>query len=603
MYSSFGVSNYTILLGVPERLEQHADRVVFMAQEMVDCLRSINARESTRFQVRMGVHTGAVLSGVIGASKFIYDVWSDDVQIAAKMESTGQPDRVHLTRATADELTTGLFRLTPSPSIVLDDASGNAIETFFLDDDYDESKAAGFLQRSARQTPVPDLRRVSIESEDDDGSQYSYVDVTHSMILDQPTDEIITDMTSQMRELAERSMNPWRLVFRDKSLEADYRRKVRRGIGTFLFSMCLMLANYTVVIIATGLVYGVDADNVLYFIFWPAAAVMFLMVLLMWLSRRHGAMLSPRFLTMAGLASRWMNYTVIGIICLCLMFSSANTDFDEREDPLYIAVVVYLVLWNSTVLTLVHSFYLNLTILLLCAIFLILAGTLIPQVYMPLMDDFVPLTIIVMVGVMMANYSNEYLLRENFIVRRELNAQIHRYAQLQKSSEALLLSIFPASVAERLKTSPSAVIAERMDAIAILFASIINFSVLRQRVGPVSATRILNQIVCEFDRLADESNVEKIKTHGTTYMAIAGLGTTDPQQTAKNLAKFALSLQKAAQIISTRLEFDFVMKIGLNIGVVVGGVIGRRKFSFDLWGDAVNVASRMVLYLLCSLSC
>lgn len=168
-------------------------------------------------------------------------------------------------------------------------------------------------------------------------------------------------------------------------------------------------------------------------------------------------------------------------------------------------------------------------------------------------------------------------------------ADKHKMLQLeQEKSERLLLNILPKPVAERLKQSPE-VIAERFEEVTVLFVDIVGFTSLSAQISPEELVGLLNQVFSMFDGLAGKHGLEKIKTIGDAYMAVAGLPTPRPDH-AEAVANMALELQgKIAAIAGERLQ----VRIGIHSGPVVAGVIGKKKFSYDLWGDTVNTASRM----------
>ena len=131
----------------------------------------------------------------------------------------------------------------------------------------------------------------------------------------------------------------------------------------------------------------------------------------------------------------------------------------------------------------------------------------------------------------------------------------------------------------------------------ILFASICNFSDFLNRVEYEEAMWVLNDIVCLFDELCDKYNVEKIKTNGPYYMAATGLELPDDdlgEQAAIDMCRFALAMHAVLEKYNADHDKHFQLRIGINHGPCVSGVIGKKKFSFDIWGDSVNVASRMV---------
>ncbi len=161
----------------------------------------------------------------------------------------------------------------------------------------------------------------------------------------------------------------------------------------------------------------------------------------------------------------------------------------------------------------------------------------------------------------------------------------------QKQSERLLLNILPLSIAERLKQDTSA-IAEHFDEVTILFADIVGFTPLSTRIKPAELVNLLNEIFSTFDELTEKHGLEKIKTIGDAYMVVGGLPIPKPDH-AEAVAQMALDMQKAIAHFQAKYSEQLQIRIGINTGSVVAGVIGTKKFIYDLWGDAVNVASRM----------
>lgn len=159
-------------------------------------------------------------------------------------------------------------------------------------------------------------------------------------------------------------------------------------------------------------------------------------------------------------------------------------------------------------------------------------------------------------------------------------------------SESLLLNILPKQIAERLKQT-SGMIADDHEEVAIMFADIVDFTTLSGRLPPAELVDLLNNVFNACDELADKYGVEKIKTIGDAYMVVAGVPMAlDRPETI--LAHMALDMIQAVSKFKLPGTNDPVLlRIGINSGRVVAGVIGRRKFAYDLWGDAVNVAARM----------
>lgn len=161
----------------------------------------------------------------------------------------------------------------------------------------------------------------------------------------------------------------------------------------------------------------------------------------------------------------------------------------------------------------------------------------------------------------------------------------------QERSERLLLNILPVSIAEQLKQDAKSV-AYRFDEATILFADIVNFTQLAGAMQPTELVDLLNEIFSTFDHLAERHRLEKIKTIGDAYMVVGGIPNPIPNHT-EAIAEMALDMQAAIAQFKRQDQSPFSLRIGIDTGPVVAGVIGIRKFSYDLWGDAVNVASRM----------
>ncbi len=174
----------------------------------------------------------------------------------------------------------------------------------------------------------------------------------------------------------------------------------------------------------------------------------------------------------------------------------------------------------------------------------------------------------------------------SFVRQREI-AQRALDAELAKS-EALLLNILPAPIAERLKAG-EAVIADAYDSVTVLFADVAGFTPFAARTPPSQVIELLNTLFSAFDDLADRHGLEKIKTIGDAYMVVGGLPQPRPDH-AEAVAGMALEMLDAGSSIAAK---GLNLRIGMDLGPVTAGVIGRRKFAYDLWGDAVNTASRM----------
>jgi class 3 adenylate cyclase/ligand-binding sensor domain-containing protein len=159
-------------------------------------------------------------------------------------------------------------------------------------------------------------------------------------------------------------------------------------------------------------------------------------------------------------------------------------------------------------------------------------------------------------------------------------------------SERLLRNILPVSIADRLKEPKAATVADRFDEATVLFSDIVGFTAITSHESPEDIVTALNDLVSRFDIRAEQCGVEKIKTIGDAYMAVCGVPVPNEDHAAV-MVRFARGMYHDLAEYNKTAKIPFKIRIGLNSGPVIAGVIGRNKFIYDLWGDTVNVASRM----------
>ena len=178
-----------------------------------------------------------------------------------------------------------------------------------------------------------------------------------------------------------------------------------------------------------------------------------------------------------------------------------------------------------------------------------------------------------------------------FALRDTARAEAVMEAQYERS-EALLANILPASIAERLKEPERNVIADKYDEASVLFADIAGFTERASSSAPADLVRFLNHVYSAFDALVDKHGLEKIKVSGDSYMVVSGVPQPRPDH-VQALADFALDMADVAAGLKDPHGHPVPLRVGLATGPVVAGVVGSRRFFYDVWGDAVNVASRM----------
>ena len=186
------------------------------------------------------------------------------------------------------------------------------------------------------------------------------------------------------------------------------------------------------------------------------------------------------------------------------------------------------------------------------------------------------------IGMISAYYTKQFV-RRDFVQRLMLD-------EARERSDTLLYNILPISVADRLKRGE--LVADSFSDASILFADIVDFTLWSSNRKPQEVLTALNIIFSRFDALVDEYDLEKVKTVGDAYMVVSGVP-TPRKDNVRVIAEMALSMQKVCAELRSQGDLPFSIRVGIHCGPVVAGVIGNKKIIYDLWGDTVNVASRM----------
>jgi adenylate cyclase len=178
-----------------------------------------------------------------------------------------------------------------------------------------------------------------------------------------------------------------------------------------------------------------------------------------------------------------------------------------------------------------------------------------------------------------------------YALRDTQRAETVMEAEFQRS-EALLANMLPGSIAERLKSADRNVIADKYDEASVLFADIVDFTQRASSTAPADLVQFLDRLYTAFDELVDKHGLEKIKVSGDSYMVVSGVPRARPDH-AFALADFAIDMANVAAALDDPHGQAVPLRMGMACGPVVAGVVGSRRFFYDVWGDAVNVASRM----------
>jgi len=177
-------------------------------------------------------------------------------------------------------------------------------------------------------------------------------------------------------------------------------------------------------------------------------------------------------------------------------------------------------------------------------------------------------------------------------IKDQLDQQHQLLAEEQKKSERVLLNVLPSSIATRLKNDHEGLIADGHADVTVMFADLVNFTQLTESLSPEQMVGLLNTIFSGFDQLCEKYGLEKIKTIGDAYMAVGGLNQVNSNYT-NDIANLALEMRDYVIKHPSLSPFKLNIHSGIATGPVVAGVIGTKRFIYDLWGDTVNVASRL----------
>jgi len=196
------------------------------------------------------------------------------------------------------------------------------------------------------------------------------------------------------------------------------------------------------------------------------------------------------------------------------------------------------------------------------------------------------------------DYVTKPIQHEEVLARVTTHIKLRRLQQhleeKEREADRLLLNVLPQSIVDQLKRE-GAVAPESFSDVSVLFADIVGFTELSARQDPKLLIEVLNALFSSFDNLVDGLKLEKIKTIGDCYMVVGGAPTHRSDHT-QAIAECALGIKEEVLKYNQKHQMTFAVRIGINSGPVLAGVIGTKKFSYDLWGDTVNVASRMESY-------